>query len=424
MLLRSPREGVPAVVARPGDLRAVAEALAAGSGPVAVDAERASGYRYGQRAYLVQLRRDGAGTVLIDPIAVRDLSAVQAAIGDAEWILHAASQDLPCLAEIGLRPETVFDTELAGRLLGRPRVGLAALVEAELGFTLEKGHAAADWSTRPLPDPWVRYAALDVELLIELRAVLAADLDAAGKSEWARQEFRWLVDAPPAPPRAEPWRRTSGINRVRRRRQLAVVRALWQARDATARRADVSPGRILPDAAIVAAASAMPTTPAELLAVPGYDGRGQRRRSDVWWSAVASALALPEAELPAAAPAADGPPPARAWRDRDPDAAARLAVARAALSARADELSVPVENLISPDVVRRVLWQPPEAATGEALTDACRALGARPWQVDLAVPCLLPALAARAADRDQGPASLGTSVSDSAGESPDTSPGV
>ncbi len=183
-------DGLAAVIAR----------LAGGSGPVAMDSERASGFRYGQRAYLVQICREGSGTFLIDPIALPDLSGVAAAIADAEWILHAASQDLPCLAEVGLVPRTLFDTELAGRLLGRDRVGLAALVESELGVTLAKEHSAADWSTRPLPEPWLRYAALDVEYLIELREVLGEALQEAGKGEWARQEFAAIAAAPaPAP---------------------------------------------------------------------------------------------------------------------------------------------------------------------------------------------------------------------------------
>ncbi len=195
-------------------LELAASELAAGTGPIAVDAERASGYRYGQRAYLVQIRRNGSGSFLVDPVAFDDLSPLAEAINDAEWVLHAASQDLPCLSEIGLRPRELFDTELAGRLLGHPRVGLGAMTESVLGIGLEKGHAAADWSTRPLPEDWLRYAALDVEVLIDLRDALAAELDEAGKTEWARQEFAAIAAAPPAAPRVDPWRRTSGMHRA------------------------------------------------------------------------------------------------------------------------------------------------------------------------------------------------------------------
>ena len=134
--LLAPREGVPAVVETPQALRAAAAAIARGTGPVAVDAERASGYRYGQRAYLVQLRREGSGTHLVDPIAVPDLTVLADALEGTEWILHAASQDLPCLREIGLAPSILFDTELAGRLLGHARVGLSSMLEEVLGYSL------------------------------------------------------------------------------------------------------------------------------------------------------------------------------------------------------------------------------------------------------------------------------------------------
>jgi ribonuclease D len=329
--LLAPRDGVPPVIETPWQLREAAAALAAGTGPVAVDAERASGYRYGQRAYLVQLRREGSGTHLVDPIAVPDLAVLAQALEGSEWVLHAASQDLPCLREVGLSPTSLFDTELAGRLLGHPRVGLSALLESVLGFSLAKEHSAADWSTRPLPEPWLRYAALDVELLVDLRNALEEELREAGKLEWALEEFDAVRDAPPAAPRVDPWRRTSGMHKVRRPRQLAVIRALWVRRDEIARRRDTSPGRVLPDSAIVAAALAAPTGDA-LAALPAFAGRGARRHLRDWEAAVTEALALPETALPATAIASDGPPPPRAWADKDPDAAARLAAARAGLS--------------------------------------------------------------------------------------------
>jgi hypothetical protein len=213
-------------------------------------------------------------------------------------VLHAASQDLPCLAELGMRPAKVFDTELAGRLLGYPKVGLGSIVEEVLGLSLEKGHSAADWSTRPLPEPWLRYAALDVEVLVELRDVLAEQLDRQGKRAWAEEEFAAIVAAPPPPPKVDPWRRTSGMHRVRKRRQLAVVRSLWERRDEVARRRDIAPGRIVPDSAIVAAALAQPRTEEDLVALPVWGGRSMRRQTAQWLPAITAALELPEADLP------------------------------------------------------------------------------------------------------------------------------
>ncbi|MGW6461138.1 HRDC domain-containing protein [Streptomyces sp. NPDC055078] len=394
--LLEPREGVPPVVADATALAGVIAAFAAGTGPVAVDAERASGYRYGQRAYLVQLRREGAGSALIDPVGCPDLTELGEALAGTEWILHAATQDLPCLREIGMVPTRLFDTELAGRLAGFPRVGLGAMVESVLGYALEKGHSAVDWSTRPLPDPWLRYAALDVELLIDLRDALETELDRQAKLEWAHEEFAAIAAAPPPPPRKDPWRRTSGMHKVRRRRQMAVVRELWTARDKAAQRRDVSPGKILSDSAIIEAALALPPNVQALTALTGFGHRMGRRQLEQWQSAVDRAKALPDVELPQPGQTVSGPPPPRSWADKDPVAAARLSAARAGVSALAEKLNLPQENLIAPDTVRRVCWEPPAEHSVEAVSAALAVLGARPWQIAQVAPLLTRALSATA----------------------------
>jgi ribonuclease D len=380
-LLLAPSEGVPPVVASAAALAEVVERFAAGTGPTAVDAERASGYRYSQRAYLVQLRRRGAGTALIDPLHCPDLHELSEVLAEDEWVLHAASQDLACLAEVGLVPTRVFDTELAGRLAGFERVGLGAMVERVLGLRLEKGHSAADWSTRPLPEAWLVYAALDVEVLVELRDRLEAELREQGKLELAHEEFEAVRLAPVPGPRVEPWRRTSGIHRLRTRRQLAGVRALWEVRDAMARRRDTAPGRILPDAAIVAAVQADPPSTAALLALPVFGGRSTRRHVDTWFGALTSARALPEDALPSPVPLGDGPPQANRWAERDPVAAKRLARVRAVVTALADDLRMPQENLVQPEAVRRLAWTPPDPVDEASVAAALREHGAREWQV-------------------------------------------
>ncbi len=396
------RDGLPPVVDTEEALARTVAEFAAGTGPVAVDAERASGYRYSARAYLVQLRREGAGTALVDPTPFGGLEALGEAIGDAEWILHAATQDLPCLAELGMRPVSLFDTELAGRLLGYPRVGLATLVESVLGRSMRKEHSAVDWSTRPLPTPWLEYAALDVEPLVELREALVRELEAAGKTEWARQEFEHLVTMVPAGPKQDRWRRTSGMHRARGRRALAAVRELWHARDVIAERRDVTPGRVIPDSAIVEAANAMPHDRRALIGLKGFRGRGAERYAAQWVEALRTARAMPEADLPPLAARYDGPPPPRAWADRDPVAAARLARARQDLGRLAEELRLPVENLLVPDHVRRLMWQPPSPAAGAAdgaealaaeVAARLAALGSRPWQVELTRDLLARAIA-------------------------------
>lgn len=372
-------------------MAAWATKLAGTSGPVALDAERASGYRYSARAYLVQLRHPDHGTALFDPVALGDLAVLDRPLAGSEWVLHAASQDLACLADVGMRPRRLFDTELAGRLAGLPRVGLGPLVEQMLGLGLAKGHGAADWSTRPLPEDWLVYAALDVEVLVELRDAMADLLAAQGKLEWAEQEFAAIVAAPPPAPRADPWRRTSGIHKVKDRRTLAIIRGLWQTRDTVARRRDVAPHRVLPDSAIVAAATAKPTSVAALTALPVYSGRMQRRQSKLWFDAISAAMALPDAGLPPANQSVEGPPPPGRWAIKDPAAAARLTAARAGLTELSEQVNVPVENLASPDAVRRVLWEPPADPTAALIS-----LGARPWQVELVGPILRTALTATA----------------------------
>ncbi len=407
-LLTAPRDGLPPLVDTPEALREAADALAAGTGPVAVDAERASGYRYGQDAYLVQLRRAGTGTVLVDPVPLPDLSVLGEALGDAEWVLHAASQDLPCLAGVALRPGgELFDTELGARLAGFERVGLAAVVERLLGLRLAKEHSAADWSTRPVPQSWLVYAALDVEVLLELRDALAAELGEQGKLAWAREEFAAVRDAAPPPPRVDPWRRTSGVHALRGRRQLAAVRELWASRDELARRRDTAPGRVLPDRALVAAAQAMPTTTAALAALPVFSGPAQRRQGPRWMAALDRARALPEDQLPTHGTPGDGPPPPRVWKDRDPAAAARLAAARAALAEVAERAALPVENLLSPDAVRRLCWAPPQPADPAGVRAALAASGARPWQLDLVGDALVTALTAPGPAQDPATGSQG-----------------
>ncbi|WP_428350550.1 HRDC domain-containing protein [Mycolicibacterium sp.] len=394
--LLAPRDGVPTVSVSRYEIARAADLLASGTGPFAVDAERASGFRYSNRAYLVQIRRTGAGTVLIDPVSHGgDPLAVMAPLAEVlatdEWVLHAADQDLPCLAEIGMRPPALYDTELAGRLANFDRVNLAAMVQRLLGLQLTKGHGAADWSRRPLPPDWLNYAALDVEVLGELRDAIAATLEEQGKTEWVRQEFEFLRTFEGAPTRRDRWRRTSGIHKVRDSRALAAVRELWITRDQIARRRDIAPGRILPDSAIIHAATADPDTVDRLVELPIFGGNKQRRSAPIWFEALTRARVT--TDPPDASEPSNGPPPASRWARRKPEAAVRLEAARAGLSVLAQRVSVPVENLLSPDTVRRLCWDWEIVADTEAAVEVfLRESTARQWQVELTVPVLTDAL--------------------------------
>jgi ribonuclease D len=391
--LTTPADGVPPVLVTSSEFESAATALAAGTGPIALDTERASGFRYSQRAYLVQLRRRGAGSFLIDPIDEPDgLAGVASVLSDAEWVLHAADQDLPSLRELGFQCTQLYDTELGCRLLGLPRVNLAEMVAHFLGLGLAKGHGAADWSQRPLPDEWLNYAALDVEVLIELRDAVDAALAEAGKDEWARQEFEWVRTRPEPPEKPDRWRRVSGIHGVKGARALAVVRELWSARDELARKRDVAPGRVLPDAAIVAAATKPPKSVAELTAMPIYKGPRQRRQAGRWFTAIDHAQRLPESELPRRNPKSTGLPPTNRWEDRNPEAAKRYQTIRPALLALAEAKSLPLENLLAPDIIRQLCWDGFDANTESAVAQRLAATGARPWQQELVIPVIVGAL--------------------------------
>ncbi len=362
-------------------LKAAAATLASGHGPVAVDVERASGFRYSQRAYLIQVFRRGAGVYLFDPPPIGDFQALQDAIGDEEWVLHAASQDLPSLRELALEPATMFDTELAARLLGHERVGLGAVVEDTLGISLAKAHSASDWSTRPLPQSWLEYAALDVEHLVDVRDALAAELVEQGKTEYAAEEFQAVLEREPKPARGEPWRRLSGLHTVRGRKALAVARALWTAREDYAREQDVAPGRLVPDRALVAAVLAEPASKQQLSANKEFTGRASRSQLDRWWAAIEAGRASDELPLERAT-GGDSLPPPRAWSDRNPEADARLKAARPLVEQEAEALSMPTENLLTPELLRRVAWSPPDPMTAASIGAALEALGARRWQIE------------------------------------------
>ena len=403
--LLQPSAGTPEIIDTEEAFRAALDQLAQGSGPFAVDAERASGFRYSARAYLIQIKRTDGGLHLIDPIPFgpghKLFSELNNLLNTDEVILHASTQDLPCLRELGINPVKLFDTELAGRIAGLPRVGLGPLLESLMGVLLAKEHSAADWSARPLPKDWLTYAALDVELLVELRNHMYKVLEDAKKLPWALEEFASILKAPPAPPRVDPWRRTSGMHKIKRRDQLAVIKSLWTARDEIASQQDIAAGKLLNDSAIVELAIAVPTTKKEFekcLRPLGLRARWLENLQ-LWLDSIATAVALPEDQWPTMRTNADTLPPIKLWRDKFPEKFAPLSHARAAIELIAEENQIPVENLITPEHVRRVCWKPPVGATSalsvSQVESALSELGARQWQIDLVAPALAAALLER-----------------------------
>ena len=403
--LLQPAAGTPQVIDTEAAFKEALADLSQGSGPFAVDAERASGFRYSARAYLIQIKRKDGGLHLIDPIPFgpghqlfADLNAL---LNTDEVILHASTQDLPCLRELGINPINLFDTELAGRIAGLPRVGLGPLLESLMGVLLAKEHSAADWSARPLPQEWLTYAALDVELLVELRDRMYSILEDSKKLPWALEEFASILKAPPAPPRVDPWRRTSGMHKIKRRDQLAVIKTLWMARDEIAARQDIAPGKLLNDSAIVELAIAVPTNKKEFektLRPLGLRARWMENLQ-LWLDSIATAVSMPEEQWPAMRTNADTLPPIKLWRDKFPEKFAPLSHARAAIELIAQENQIPVENLITPEHVRRICWKPPVGATTtlsiSEVEKGLAELGARQWQIDLVAPALAAALLER-----------------------------
>lgn len=366
------------------------DAIAKGHGPVSVDAERASGYRYSQRAYLIQVFRRGAGVFLFDPPALGSLRELNDVIKDEEWIFHAASQDLACLREVDLDPVRIFDTELGARLAGLPRVGLGAVVEELLGIHLAKEHSAADWSTRPLPQSWLVYAALDVELLVDLRDAMYDVLVEQEKVEIAEEEFQATLRREAKPPRQEPWRRTTGLSTLRGQRALGLVRELWEARDDYAQEVDTAAGRLLPDSSIIAAVRENPATKRDLGALKSFVGRASRTELGRWWAALERGRA--STDLPSLrGPSTDQLPPPRSWADRNPEGDARYKAARPRLQHMSEAMSIPVENLLTPDHLRRVAWEAPEVLDLTHIGDGLREAGAREWQIAATAPAILQA---------------------------------
>lgn len=387
-----PTGGVPALIDSDQALKSAIEKLKNGSGPIAVDAERASGYRYSARAYLIQIKRNQE-IFLVDPIPFTGsplIAELNEVLQSDEIILHASTQDLPCLREWGILPKRIFDTELGARLAGLPRVGLGALVEHFFNLSLAKEHSAVDWSLRPLNQEWINYAALDVVLLIELREKISELLDAQGKLDWAHSEFQSILDAPPAPPREDPWRRTSGMHKVRKREQLAVVRELWIARDAIASKADVAPGRLLSDNAITELSVTAPTTTKGFQKTLKPIGLRPRwmENVNVWVDAITRAQS---AELPQMRLNGDGMPPIKQWREKFPERYAPLTHAREAVNQRALELNMPAENLITPEFVRRICWDQTRADLN-SVKEKLAKLGARSWQIEQVAELLTDAL--------------------------------
>lgn len=343
---------------------------------LAVDAERASGFRYSQRAYLVQFATSKQ-IFLIDPtcFSETELAELARVVSAKKWLLHSATQDLPCLAEIGILPTDIFDTELAARLCGFEKFGLGSLALELLDFEMAKEHSAADWSIRPIKQEMLIYAALDVDVMHELQEKLQQKLEELERQDWAKAEFEKLLTFKPKPAAKEAWRNLPGISKVKDKRRLQIAAALYSVRDEIARAQDIAPGRLIPDRSIMAAVNQLPISKKDLAGNREFQGRASRSMLTEWWDAIANStsLEISEVELDP-----NHIPNHRSWEKRFPEAHVRLQAVRPLLAEKALELAIAPEILLSPDTMRRVCFEP-QSNIRQQLVE----LGARPWQIQL-----------------------------------------
>ena len=359
--------------------------------PYAIDAERASGFKYSQRAYLLQISSATSDIYLIDPTSIKDLTPLRQLLNNKSWILHAATQDLPCLFELELTPGEIFDTELAARLLSLPHVGLGGLLEDELQITLDKEHSAADWSKRPLPQDWLVYAALDVEFLHQLRKSLTQKLIDNNKLNLAQQEFKALCSWQSPGLRNDPWRRTSGMHEVRGGQDSAIVRQIWLKRDEIAQQRDIAAGRVLNDAGIVEIAAKKPKTVQELKDLASIKYRPAKNDAEIWFEQLQIALQLGPDQWPVKQKGAESYPAPKSWLEKRPEAYHRLQFVKAQLHKLSEELLIPVEHLCSPDLVKKWCWDKPTDQL-ETINEWLISQGARDWQAQNLAPVLLSSL--------------------------------
>lgn len=380
MKLDEPQGGIPPLLSTHADMSAAVDSLKKGSGPFAIDTERAQGIRYSNRAYLIQIKREGSGLFLIDPPPLEDhMSGLAEVLAEDEWILHAADQDLPSLRREGLNPPSLWDTEVAALLLGDERVSLQAAISDNLDIQLAKEHSNSDWSARPLAPELLSYAALDVELLIELREVQHRRLEEAGRHEWMIQECEHLRTSPPNPPNPEPWRKIGTSLRIRDPRTLAILRELWLERDEIARTRDVGPEKVLPGKALGALAASLPGTLDEVRASSALRSRSRQDLSTRWWAAIERGWDTDN--LPSRhAPSKDGLPDVRNWKNRRPEAAERWDIVRPTVLKRAEDLGIRQDALLKPAIQRQLAWEGWDSIT--SMVDVLYRAGARPWQIE------------------------------------------
>jgi ribonuclease D len=280
--------------------------------------------------------------VVVDPLAVADLTPLWNFLADRARVkvLHAARQDLEVLSQAMARaglpiPGPVFDTQVAGALLGLPaQIGYAGLVSARLGHDPPKGLARTDWARRPLSAEQLAYAADDVRYLARLYPGLRSELQAAGRLDWLLDSAHELEDA--ALYRTEPadaWRRLKGLDRMSSR-QRAAAKSLADWREVRAMQSDKPRGWILADESLRELAERLPETEEELQAIRSLPPGTVRKRGTELLGLIAASRA-----------GAANEPPQNLPTRPDPAQLARVAELMAVVRAQASQLSIAPELL-------------------------------------------------------------------------------
>lgn len=266
---------------------------------IAVDLEADSMHNYQEKVCLLQLSTLDE-TVLIDPLAGADLSALKAILANParRKIFHAADYDIRCLArDFDIEIRGLFDTMISCQFLGEERFGLADVLKKYFAVELDKQFQRADWSRRPLTEGMIRYAAADTAYLHRLFDLLERKLIDKGRLEWVLEEFSLLEKVRFTVHEGPEFLRFRGAGTLTRR-QLAALEALLQWRDGEARRRDCPLYKVLGNKTLLEIAQVMPTERQQMSAINGLPARLLERYAGALLQAVRRSLELPEGELP------------------------------------------------------------------------------------------------------------------------------
>jgi ribonuclease D len=247
---------------------------------IAVDTEADSLHVYFDKVCLFQFTA-GDRDFIVDPLRCKGIEKLGEIFADPgkEKVFHAAEYDVLCLRrDYGFEFRSLFDTMSASLLLGYERIGLADLLLHHFGVELDKRFQRAHWAQRPLSEPMLEYARLDTHYLLDLRRIMKAELEAAGRLGWAHEEFDLIADRAWPKREFDPdgfWR-IKGAGRLKGR-ALGILRQLYLLRDARARDLDRPPFKVLGNQTLLAIAETAPRNEAELSRVGGVSTLVARR---------------------------------------------------------------------------------------------------------------------------------------------------